>query len=121
MVIAAHVQHLVALPLVPPVADAIGPMPHFAEVGELLGIQVKEIAWSLVFVAIQRFFLLEGGSLGDPSPSKPEPHCGAGQTQVRSDSDRRLALPSSTYGLDDKAKLMASTKPMRLAGTIPQA
>jgi len=120
MVIAAHVQHLITLTFVPPVADAIGSMSHFAEVGEFLGIQVEEIPRCLVFVAIGRLFLPEGGGLGRAGLAQPEPHRGPGNSQLCCDPDGRLAPPPSTYGLDDEAKLMASRQTKGPAGIILQ-
>lgn len=64
MVIATYMQYLVALAFVPPMANAIGPMPHFAEVGKFLCVQVEEIPWSLMFVTIGRFILSEDAGLG---------------------------------------------------------
>jgi hypothetical protein len=63
MVIAAYVQHLIPLSLVPSVADAVGPMPNLTEVGELLRVQVEQVSWSLVLVAVGWLLLLERGSL----------------------------------------------------------
>jgi hypothetical protein len=119
VVIVADMEHLVTRTAVPVVPDARGSVAHLIEVGELLRIQVEEIAWSLVLVAVRRLLLLEGRSSGDSGLPKPKAHGGPGYAQLLGNPDRRLAPPSSTYGLDDEAKLVASRQSMGLAAPIP--
>jgi hypothetical protein len=78
MVVAADVEHLVASSSVLRVANACDPMANLPEVGQLLGIQMKEVAWSLMFVAVRRLFLPEGGPPSDPGLPKPHTHRGPG-------------------------------------------
>jgi hypothetical protein len=118
MVITAYMEHLVASPPVAMMPDAIGAMPRGIEVGQLLGVKVEQVAGSCVLIAVVRLFLLERSGSGDPRPPEPEPDRATRDSKVPGDPDRRLAQPSSTYGLDDKAKLVASTKAVRLAGSV---
>jgi hypothetical protein len=118
MVIAADMQHLIAVALVPLMPDAGSAVAHLIEIGQFLGVEVEEIARSFMLIPIVRFFFLEGSRLGSAGLSKPEAHGGARHPQLPGDPDRRLAPPSSTYGLDDESKLMASGQAMRLAGAV---
>jgi hypothetical protein len=121
VVIVADVKHLIARLAILVVPDACGSVAHLIEVGQLLGVEVEEVAWSFVLIAVRRLLLLEGRGPGNPCLPQPEPHGGPGHAQLRGDPDRRLAPPPSTYGLDDEAKLVASRQTVGLAGAIPQA
>jgi hypothetical protein len=118
MVIAADMQHLIAVALVPFMSDAGSSVAHLVEIGQFLGVEVEEIARGFMLIPIVRFFFLEGSRLGSPCLPKPEAHGGAWHPQLPGDPDRRLAPPSSTYGLDDESKLVASRQAMGLAGAI---
>jgi hypothetical protein len=118
MVIAADMQHLIAVALVPLMPDAGSAVAHLIEIGQFLGVEVEEIARSFMLIPIVRFFFLEGSRLGSPCLPKPEAHGGAWHSQLPGDLDRRLAPPSSTYGLDDEPKLVASRQAMGLAGAV---
>ena len=115
MVIAAHMQHLVAHAPIVLVADARSPVAHFLEVGELLCVQVEEITRSCVLVAVRRLLRLEIRGPGDPGLPQPETNGGSWNVQVSGDMKCRLAPQPSTYGLDDEAKLVASRQSVGLA------
>ena len=120
VVITTYVQHLIALTFVPAVANAVGPMPHFAEVGQFLCIQMEKIPRSLMLVAVGRLLLSESAGQGCSGLAQPETHRGPGNSKLCSDPDRHLAPPSSTYGLDDEAKLMASRQTVEPAGAVTE-
>jgi len=121
MVIAADMQHLIAVAMVPLMSDAGGAVAHLVEIGQLLGVEMEEIARGFMLIPIVRFFFLEGSRLGSPCLPKPEAHGGAWHPQLPGDPDRRLASPPSTYGLDDEPKLVASGQAMRLAGAVQES
>jgi len=118
MVIAANMQHLIAVALVPLMADAGGAVAYLIEIGQFLGVEVEQIAWGFMLIPIVRFFFLEGSRLGSPCLPKPEAHGGSWHPQLPGNPDRRLATPPSTYGLDDESKLVASRQAMGLAGSV---
>jgi hypothetical protein len=121
MVIATDMEHLIAAPLVPRVANAGSAMAHLVEVGELLGVEMEEITWGLMLIPIVRFFLDKRGRQGSTGLPEPKAYGRAGHAKLPGNPDRRLALPSSTYGLDDEPKLMASRQAVGLAGAILEA
>jgi hypothetical protein len=120
MIVAADVEHLVARAAILRMTNTCSPVSHLIEVGQFLRVQVQEIARSPVLIAVRRFLILERGSLGDPSLPEPETHGGAGDAQRGGNLDRRLALPSSPYGLDDKAKLVAPRQAVQATGAVLQ-
>jgi hypothetical protein len=121
MVIAADMQHLIAVAMISLVPDAGSAVAHLVEIGQFLGVEVKEIARSVMLIPVVRFLFLERSWLGGAGLPKPEPYGGAWHPQLPGNPDRRLAPPPSTYGLDDEAKLVASRQTMGLAGAVPKA
>jgi hypothetical protein len=60
MVVVADMEHLIACLAILRMANACGSVAHLMEVGKFLGIEVQQVTWSFMLVAIGRFFLLKG-------------------------------------------------------------
>jgi hypothetical protein len=121
VIVIADMEHLIAAPLVQLVANPGSAVAHLVEVGEFLCVEMEEIAWGLVLIPIVRFFLDERGCQGSTGLPEPKTYGRAGHAELPGNPDRRLAPPSSTYGLDDESKLVASRQAMGLAGSILEA
>jgi hypothetical protein len=60
VVVVANMEHLITSTPVLLMADACNPVTHLIEVGELLRVEVEEVAWGFVLVAVRWLLRLKG-------------------------------------------------------------